>query len=148
MNVHTGRRAQLPGFVSQPSHRPEVVVDFAVEDGLLTITLKNVGNTSAYRVRTVFDKRFRGLAGEKCISGMRIFRNLDFLPPQKEYRQFVDHLQHYAKRREPLRIKATVSYLDRDGNRYEETMVHDLRMFLELGQAKLTNTQNYGQSQT
>jgi len=34
--------------------RPEIVVDFAVEEGLLNVSLKNVGGSSAYRVRTVF----------------------------------------------------------------------------------------------
>src|SRR5215469_12562248 len=120
----------MPQQLSQSPQRPEVIIDFTVEEGLLTVVLKNVGNTSAYRVRTLFDKPFCGLAGEKSISSMRLFRGVDFLPPQKEYRQFVDHLQAYAKRREPLRIKATVSYRDRDGNRYEETMLHDLRIFL------------------
>jgi hypothetical protein len=127
--------------------RPEVIIDFAVEEGLLTVGLKNVGATSAYRVRTLFDKPFCGLGGEKSISSMRLFRGLDFIPPEKEYRQFVDRLHAYAKRKEPLRIKATVSYRDRDGNRYEETMLHDLRIFLELGQAKLITIQKYGQSQ-
>ena len=118
--------------------RPEVVIDFAVEEGLLTISLKNIGSTSAYRVRAVFDKPFYGLGGEKCISGMRLFRQLDFIPPQKEYRQFVDSLPTYAKRKEPMRIKATISYRDRDGNRYEDQVVHNLRIFMELGDAKLT----------
>ena len=121
--------------------RPEVIVDFAVEEGLLTVGLKNVGCTSAYRVRTVFDKPFYGLGGEKCISGMRFFREVGFMPPQKEYRQFVDPLQAYAKRKGPMRIKATISYRDRDGNRYEDTMLHELRIFLELGQARLTQAE-------
>jgi hypothetical protein len=126
--------------------RPEVIVDFAVAEGLLTVGLKNVGGTSAYRVRTVFDKPFHGLGGEKSVSAMRFFREVNFLPPQKEYRQFIDRLQVYTKRKEPLRIKATVSYRDRDGNRYEESMLHDLRIFLELGEARITNLQNHGQT--
>ena len=51
--------------------------------------------------------------------------------------QFVDILASYAKRKEPMRIKASVSYQDREGRRYRETMAHDLRIYLELGQAKL-----------
>lgn len=124
-----------------------MIIDFAVEEGLLTVGLKNVGGTSAYHVRTAFDKPFRGLGGEKSISGMRLFRGLDFIPPEKEYRQFVDRIQVYANRKEPMRIKATVSYRDRDGNQYEETILHDLRIFLELGQAKPINAQNYATSQ-
>jgi hypothetical protein len=135
----------MPQLDAWLAPRPEVIIDFSVEDGLLSVSLKNMGGTSAYRVRTSFDKPFSGIGGEKCISEMRHFRNLDFLPPQKEYRQFIDHIQSYVKRREPLRIKASASYRDRDGNRYEETMMHDLRIFLELGQARLINTQNYEQ---
>ena len=117
--------------------RPEVIIDFSVNEGLLDIILKNVGGSSAYRVRTSFDTPFYGLGGEKCISRMRAFREVAFMPPQKELRQFVDVLASYAKRKEPMRIKATVSYRDRDGNRYQDTMAHDLRIYLELGQAKL-----------
>ncbi len=122
-------------------HRPEVIIDFAVEDGLLSVALKNVGSTSAYRVRTTFDKPFHGLGGDKPISTLRLFRELAFMPPQKEYRQFIDHLHAYAKRKEPLAINATVSYRDRDGNRYQESIAHDLRIFLELGQAGPHNPQ-------
>jgi hypothetical protein len=115
--------------------RPEIVVDFAIEQGLLHVSLRNVGSSSAYRVRTVFDKPFHGLGGEKCISAMRVFSEVPFMPPQKEFTQYVDLLVSYAKRKEPLRLKATVSYTDRDGNRYQETQTHDLRIFLESGRA-------------
>ena len=119
------------------SPRPEIAVDFDVEDGLLTVSLKNVGGSSAYRVRTSFDKPFHGLGGEKCISTMRVFREVPFMAPGKEFCQYVDLLVSYARRKEPLRIKASVSYLDRDGNHYQETIAHDLRIYLELGRSRI-----------
>ena len=119
-----------------PENRPEVIVDFSVDDGLLSVHLKNIGWRSAYRVATKFDKAFYGLNGRKCISEMQLFRKLDFMAPGKEFSQFVDALPSYARRKGPLRIKATVSYRDREGNQFEDTMVHDLRIYLELGQAK------------
>ena len=119
----------------RPARRPEVIVDFAVENGLLNIYLKNIGDGSAYRVRTVFDKHFYGLDGGKCISRMRLFREVPFMAPGKEFCQFVDLMSRYAKRKEPLRIKAVVSYRDRAGHRYQDAMVHDLRIYLDLGRA-------------
>jgi hypothetical protein len=124
--------------------RPEVIVDFIVDEGMLSVCLKNIGAGSAYRVRTVFDKPFHGLGGEKCVSRMRVFREVAFMPPAKEFCQFVDVLGRYAKRREPMRIKATVSYRDRTGNRYEDTMAHDLRIYLELGRARLASAKQGG----
>jgi hypothetical protein len=125
-------------------YRPEVILDFSIEEGMLTVSLKNIGRASAYVIKTEFDKPFYGLNGEKCISRMRLFRRLDFMAPGKEFCQFVDILANYAKRKEPMRIKATVSYRDRDGNRYVETMPHDLRIYLELGQVKLSKRREGG----
>lgn len=136
---------------SKPMRRPEVIVDFAVDDGMLSVCLKNIGDSSGYRVRTVFDKPFYGLNGDKCLSRMRVFREVAFMPPGKEFCQFVDMLARYAKRKEPMQLKATVSYRDRAGNRYQDVMAHDLRIYLELGQARLTSAReggNHGRSQS
>jgi hypothetical protein len=126
------------------SGRPEVIVDFTVEDGLLAIHLKNIGGRSAYAVKTTFDRRFHGLGGQKCISEMRLFRQLEFMAPGKDLSQFVDVLANYAKRKEPMRIAATLSYRDREGNRYEDRIVHNLRIYLELGQAKMIRKREGG----
>jgi hypothetical protein len=114
--------------------RPQVVVDFSVDDGLLFVALRNAGGESAYKVTVRFDHAFRGLGGRKDLSVLRLFRRLDFLPPGKIYTQLVDPLAHYAARGEPLRIAATATYADRDGNRYDDVMRHDLRVYLELGE--------------
>ena len=128
----------------RPARRPEIIVDFAVENGMLNVYLKNIGEGSAYRVRTVFDKPFYGLDGDKCISRMRLFREVAFMPPGKEFCQFVDILGRYAKRREPMLLKATVSYRDRDGRRYQDAMSHDLRIYLELGRARVASVNEGG----
>lgn len=119
-------------------------MDFAVDDGLLTIHLKNIGDGPAYGVTTTFLRPFYGLGGDKCISDMRVFRRVEFMAPGKVFSQFVDTLASYAKRRQPMRVVATVSYADRAGNRFEDRIVHDLRIYLELGQARVARTEPHG----
>lgn len=111
---------------------------------MLNVYLKNIGDGSAYRVRTVFDKPFYGLGGDKCISRMRVFREVAFMAPGKEFCQFVDMLGRYAKRKEPMQLKATVSYRDREGKRYQDAMTHDLRIYLELGRARSASVSEGG----
>jgi hypothetical protein len=113
--------------------RPDVIVDFIADDGLLFVSLKNIGAGSAYAVRTRFTPPFRGLGGEKRLSDMQLFRHVGFLPPGKEFVQLVDPIAAYFQRREPSKLTATITYRDRDGRRFEEAIQHDLRIFKDLG---------------
>jgi hypothetical protein len=127
----------MAAYDSLVVNRPEVILDFTLDEGLLTIHLKNIGARSAYAVKTAFDRPFHGLDGKKCISEMRVFRNLEFMAPGKDLSQFIDVLANYARRKQPMRIAATISYRDREGKRYQERIVHNLRIYLELGQARI-----------
>ncbi|MFN0178080.1 MAG: hypothetical protein ACKVZ0_04715 [Gemmatimonadales bacterium] len=129
---------------SPPAGRPEIIVDFTVDDGLLHVHLKNIGARSAYAVSTAFDQPLLGLAGTKRITEMRLFRKVEFMPPGKAFAQFVDAIGSYAKRKQPLRLTATVGYRDREGNRFEDRFVHDLRIYLELGTATINRSGSQG----
>ena len=95
-------------------------------------------------MKTTFDKPFKGLGGAKRISDMRVFRRVEFMPPGKAFSQFVDPLAAYARRKEPMHLVATVSYRDDDDNRYEERIPHDLKIYLELGQANIVRKATRG----
>jgi hypothetical protein len=115
-----------------PAVRPDVIVDFQVERGLLFVVLKNIGSSSAWQVVTRFDCVFHGSGGRTSVPGLALFRGVGFMPPGKQFVQLVDPLSAYYSRREPLRITATVSYVDRDGRTYQERMPHDLDVYREL----------------
>lgn len=112
---------------------PEVILDFTAEHNLLYVVLRNIGARSAYHVTVQFDHPFHGLGGTKCVSDMMLFRHLQFLPPGKEFMQLVDPVADYFKRREPVRLKATLSYTDREGRKFQEVITHDLRIYRDLG---------------
>jgi len=119
------------------SRRPEVIVDFTCRDGLLFVILRNIGARSAYRVTTRFDKPFSGLGGRKPIAALRLFKQLDFMAPGKEFCQLVDPLTEYMNRREPARLTASITYRDREGGRFEDVITHDLRIYRDLGEIRL-----------
>jgi hypothetical protein len=123
---------QLPDLAAT-DRRPEIIVDFHVERGLLFVVLKNIGASSAYRVVTKFDHPFRGLGGKKDITEMALFRGVEFVPPGKQFLQLIDQASAYFGRDEPRRLKATVTYADRDGRKFEDVMPHDLQVYRDLG---------------
>lgn len=115
--------------------RPEVILDVEVRHGLFSVTLSNIGPRPALAVTTTFDAPLTALGGTKKLAGLRVFRELPFMAPGKVFEQFVDPLAVYVARQAPLRFTATITYKDREDRAYEESMTHDLRVYLELGQA-------------
>ena len=118
---------------SSNAPRPDVIVDFNCEQGLLFVSLKNIGVRSAYSVCTVFDKPLVGLKGQKCISELQLFRCVEFVPPGKEFSQFVDSVATWFKQGRPNRYTITIRYSDRDGKHFRERIVHDLDIYKDLG---------------
>lgn len=112
-------------------------MDVGVRDGLFSLHLRNIGPRPAFEVQTHFDPLLSGLGGRKPLAGLRLFAGLDFMAPGKAFEEFIDPLDVYVARQAPLRFTATVTYRDRAGHKYEESMVHDLRVYMEIGQARV-----------
>ncbi|MBW2441116.1 MAG: hypothetical protein JRH12_11615 [Deltaproteobacteria bacterium] len=117
--------------------RPEVIVDFIFNDGLLYIAVKNIGVRPAYRVSTQFDQEIRGVAGEKNISDLALFKCIEFLPPQKEIRTFLDSSASYFERNEPVMISTRISYQDYLKRRYVNKINHNLEIYKDIGYIQL-----------
>lgn len=118
------------------SESPEVIVDFVFNEGLLFISIKNIRNEPALKVSVRFDQRIRGLGGNKEISALPLFRNIEFLAPNKEITTFLDSSSSYFGRGEPTKISALISYQDTSGNKYTVTINHDLEIYREIGYIK------------
>ena len=117
--------------------KPEVIVDFIFDDGLLYIAVKNIGALPAYKVSVQFDKEFRGVAGEKKISDLSLFKCIEFLPPQKEIRTFLDSSAAYFERNEPVRISARIGYQDSRKKRYVNQIDHNLEIYKDIGYIRI-----------
>ena len=122
--------------------RPEVIIDFNCSQGLLFVLLKNIGTRSAYNVRTAFDQPLRGLGGQKCISELQLLRCVEFIPPGKEFSQFVDPIAAWFQQGHPIRYSIAINYEDREGNKFEEQITHNLEIYKDLGTITFPGAKN------
>jgi hypothetical protein len=111
---------------------PDVIVDFECERGLLFLVIENIGEAPAYRVTAKFDKEISGIGGEKDVGSMNLFKKLEFLPPRKRIRVFVDSFRSYLARKQPLLVSIAVAYSDSRGGEFTEEIKHDLSIYEDI----------------
>ena len=109
--------------------RPDVIVDFIFEDGMLFVAVQNIGSQPAVQVHVAFEPPFKGLGGTASIPELPLFRNIEFLAPSRSIRTLLDSSAAYFARKEPEQISATASYSDRSGT---EILMHDAPQSLYL----------------
>jgi hypothetical protein len=112
--------------------KPEVIVEFLFDRGVLSVSVRNIGARAAMKVVTSFDRTFTGLGGAKEMSSLPLFKNVEFLGPAREIVTLLDTSASYFKRQQPTKIAARVSYVDADHRKYETTIHHDLEIYREL----------------
>jgi len=115
-----------------PAGRPEVIVEFLFDRGILSISLRNIGTRAAKKVTVSFDRSFTGFGGSKEVSSLSVFRNLEFLGPAREIVTLLDTSASYFARNQPTRISARLSYLDAEDRKYAATIDHDLEVYRDL----------------
>jgi len=129
----SGRSTRPGARTAAPARTPEVIVDFIFEDGLLFISLENIGDGPAHDVRVTFAQDIHGVRGTRSINSLQLFSNTEFLAPRKAIRTFLDTSAQYFARKEPTRITAHLSYLDSARRPYRNTIRHDLGIYQDIG---------------
>ena len=114
-------------------HLPEVIVDFEYDNcGLLFVIIQNIEFSSAYQALIKFESEIIGIRGDKKLTDMRIFRSLEFLPPGKRIRIFVDTLVSYLNRKQPLILNIIISSSNKNKRKFQEVIKHDLSIYKEI----------------
>lgn len=116
----------------QSGGKPEVILEFLFDRGMLSVSVRNIGTRAAMKVAISFDRSFTGLGGSKEVSSLPLFKNVEFLGPGREILTLLDTSASYFTRKQPTKIAARVSYLDADDRKYETTIAHDLDIYREL----------------
>src|SRR5688572_6585335 len=112
--------------------RPDVIVDFIFDNGLFFISVENIGDQPALKVTTTFDQKIIGLHGSREISGLPLFRLIEFLAPHKSIKTLLDSSAAYFNRHDPTRISAHIAYRDSSRQRYATTIHHDLDIYKDI----------------
>src|SRR5689334_16772078 len=84
--------------------RPDVIVEFLFDCGQFHIAIRNIGNRPALGISIKFSKKFSGAGGAKDVSGMSLFRNIEFLGPGREIATFLDTSHSYFQREQPTKV--------------------------------------------
>jgi hypothetical protein len=112
---------------------PDVIIDFIYIKGHFYISIKNIGQKPAYRVSVKFDNKIIGVEGTKEISSMPLFQNIEFLPPSREIRTFLDTSASYFNGKNPTKINANITFFDSYGIKHENLIKHNLEIYKDIG---------------
>ena len=110
-----------------------MILDFVFDRGLLFIALRNIGDEPAYGVRVDFGAPLFGLEGTKEVSAQPLFRELEFLPPQKEIATYFDTSASFFGSGQSTRIAARITSRDAAGARHVATIRHNLEIYRDIG---------------
>ena len=112
--------------------RPEVIVEFVFDRGLLFVSVNNIGDRAATKVSVKFSQEIIGLNGTKNISTLPMFKNIEFLGPRREIATLLDSSDSYFRRKQPTKISLRISYTDSENRKYEATINHDLEIYRNI----------------
>ena len=111
------------------SKTPHVIVDFVFDQGLFFIAVRNISEQPAYKVSVKFNEKLFGLGGTREVSALPLFRNIEFLAPQKEIATFLDSSDSYFARKQPTKVKVQISYRNAEGEEHNVSIAHDLEIY-------------------
>ena len=114
---------------------PQVIVDFVFDQGLFFIAVKNISEQPAYKVSVKFSHKIYGLGGARDMTALPLFRNIEFLAPQKEITTFLDSSDSYFARKQPVKVKVQISYHDAAGEKHIVEIAHNLDIYRDLALA-------------
>lgn len=97
------------------------------------IVIKNNSNNPVFKVKVKFNNRILGVNGSKEITSLKLFKNIEFLAPQKEIRTFLDTSESYFSRKQPTKIITEIFYKDIHNKSHEIVIKHDLEIYRDIG---------------
>jgi len=133
-------RSRVSGRGRRPTvTSPHVIFEILFLEGMLWMVVRNIGPKPAFHIRIQFEQSFKGLEGTKRMDTLPLFKQLEFLGPDREIQTVLDRGAAYFQRNEPVRLVARASFEEETGRRYETGSIHNLEVFRDLGYVHIHN---------
>lgn len=120
--------------------RPNVILDFVFDDGLIFISVQNIGERPAVKVSVRFAQEIMGIEGKQDIANLPLFQSIEFLAPHKEISTFVDRSDSYFARGQPTNILTNIRFGDMHGNTYNNRIQHNLGIYKDICYVRRTRS--------
>jgi hypothetical protein len=126
------KQIQLTLDLETLRRRPYVNFDVVVRNGLVFSTLSNTGQTAAFDVKVDLEPQLtREIAGKPRESGLTKNRIACVAPSRTFDDLLTSGPAFFAQFKEPV-FRGRITYGDQSGNRYDEPVVVDLCVHLDL----------------
>ena len=114
---------------------PDVILDVIFEEGLLFLSLENIGLDSAYNIRVSFKQKLWGIRRNKKVpvTGLPLFKKTTFMPPGKSIRTFLDSSKSFFGHDESTSLNATVRFRNGNGKKFLNHITHNLGIYRDIG---------------
>lgn len=126
----TFRMVQEMKLAREEERRPYVYVDFLFDSNIIFVVVKNTGRNGAKNIKFTFSKPLIS-SKKRNISEIKLFKEgLDFLPPNKEIKTWLDTAPSFYKSGLPTSYDVEVQYIDVvSNNEYTEKFRLDLETY-------------------
>ena len=102
-------------------------------DGLFFILIKNNTNKPVFNVKVKFSSKLKGVNGLKEITSINLFKNIEFLAPQKEIKAFLDTSESFFNSKQPTKIITEIYYSDIYDKTKKIIIKHNLDIYKDIG---------------
>jgi hypothetical protein len=123
---------KTPEITENRDEKANLILDFELIDESIYIRFFNASNIEAIDVNVKFSQIIKGLRGTKNISGLNIFKKLNYFAPRKEFLIYVDEIDSFFVHLKNEIINIQIKYLTLSGKKTEKKITHHLGIYRDL----------------
>lgn len=111
---------------------PNPVLDFELIDESIYIRYYNASDIEAYNLSVEFSHSIPGFHGTRKISSLAVFRELNYMAPNKEFLIYVDDVGSFFEVLNIDSVRVDLKYQNKTGRRMSKSITHNLLVYKDI----------------